>query len=428
MPVGNVTAFDAVTGDKLWMFRTVPQPGEFGNDTWLDDSWTYTGNVGVWPPMSADTENGLIYLPLEAATGDVFGGHRAGDNLFSQSLVCLDARTGKRVWHYQTVHHGIWDFDLPAPPVLLDITVDSRSIPAVAQVTKQGFVFVFDRHSGEPVWPIIERPVPQSDVPGERTSATQPFPTLPEPFEPQGVSEARLNAMTPEIFAESRRIARNYKLGPLYTPPSKATASSYGTLMAPSTSGGANWQGAVADPETSVLYVSSTSTVGVVGLVRDPQRSDMDYIGLRRDVEGPFGLPLVAPPWGRITAIDLNTGKHLWMVANADTPAEVRNHEKLQGVDIPRTGHDDRVGLLVTRSLLFAGEGSGLYGASGGGNMFRAHDKQTGEILAELDLGARQTGVPMTYAIAGRQFIVVAVGAPGRAGELVAISLPVPND
>ena len=259
MLVGNVTAYDALTGDKLWMFRTIPQPGEVGNETWLEDSWSYTGNLGVWPPMSADAEKGLVYLPLEAPTGDVFGGHRPGDNLFSQSLVCLDARTGERVWHFQTVHHGIWDFDLPAAPVLLDIKVDGESIPAVAQVTKQGFVFVFDRYSGKPVWPIEERPVAKSDIPGEQTSPTQPFPTLPEPFEPQGVSEARLNAMTPEIFAESKRIARQYKMGPLYTPPSAANNSSYGTLMAPSTAGGANWQGAVADPETSVLYVSSTS-------------------------------------------------------------------------------------------------------------------------------------------------------------------------
>jgi quinoprotein glucose dehydrogenase len=421
--VGNVSAFDARTGKRLWVFHTIPQPGEVGNNTWLSESWEYTGNVGVWTPMSADADRGLVYLPVEAPTGDVFGGHRPGDNLFSQSLVALDTKTGRRAWHFQTVRHGIWDYDLPAPPVLVDITVDGTNIPAVAQVTKQGFTFVFDRYTGKPVWPIVDQAVPQSDVPGEHTAATQPFPSLPEPFEQQGVDADSLNNLTPEIHAEARRIVRQYRMGPLYTPPTIATDKMFGTLMSPSTSGGANWQGAVADPDSAVLYVSSTSTIGVVGLASDPDRSDMALIGLRRDIDGPFGLPLEAPPWGRITAIDLNTGKRIWMVPNGDTPEAVRNHEKLKGVDIPRTGHGDRVGLLVTKTLLFAGEGSGIYGATGGGTKFRAHDKLTGEIVSTLDLGARQTGVPMTYAVNGQQFIVVAVGATGQAGELVALTV-----
>ena len=424
MPVGNVTGYDAVTGERLWIFHTIPQPGEHGHDTWQADSWRYTGNVGVWAPMSADPELGYVYLPVEAPTGDFYGGHRPGDNLFSQSLVCLDARTGERVWHFQTVHHGIWDYDLPAPPVLIDITVDGRDIPAVAQITKQGFTFVFDRRSGEPVWPIEERPVPQSTVPGEKTSPTQPFPTLPEPFDLQGITEDDLNDLTPEIHAEAKRIAARYTMGPIYTPPTVITDDNLGTLASAASIGGANWQGAVADPESGLMYVSSTASPAVLGLVSDPDRSNMRYVNSGPDPEGPFGLPLLRPPWGRITAIDLNTGKIRWAVANADTPEEFANHEKLAGVEVPRTGHDERSGLLVTRSLLFAGEGSGLYAYDFGGTAFRAHDKLTGEILVEVDLGIRQSGVPMTYAVNGRQFIVVAAGAPNRAGELIALTVP----
>ena len=424
MPVGNVTGYDAVTGERLWIFHTIPQPGEPGHETWLDDSWTFTGNVGVWAPMSADPELGYVYLPTEAPTGDYYGGHRPGDNLYSQSLVCLDAKTGERVWHFQTVHHPIWDYDLPAPPVLLDITVDGREIPAVAQITKHGLTFVFDRRNGEPVWPIVETPFPGSDVPGEITSPTQPIPSLPEPFMPNGVTEDSLNDLTPEILAEAKKIASEYTMGPVYTPATLYTDSNKGTLMSPSGGGGANWQGAVADPESGIMYVSSAATLGVLGMISDPDRSNMKYVQRSESIDGPFGLPLLAPPWGRITAIDMNTGKVLWNIANGDTPESVRNHEKLAGVDLPRTGHLERAGLLVTRSLLFAGEGAGLYGMWGGGTKFRAHDKRSGEILAEVDLGdVRQSGIPMTYAINGKQYIVVAAGAPNHAGELVALTL-----
>ena len=423
MPVGNVTAYDANTGERLWIFHTIPQPGEFGHDTWLEDSWEYTGNVGVWAPMSADPDLGYVYLPLEAPTGDNYGGHRPGGNLYAQSIVCLDVRTGERIWHFQTVHHPIWDYDLPAPPVLIDIEVDGVPIPAVAQITKQGFTFVFDRRTGDPVWPIEERPVAPSTVPGEITHPTQPFPTLPEHFQPNGVLESDLNDLTPEIFAEAKRIADQYTLGPVYTPPTVISENNRGTLVMPGTVGGANWQGAVADPETGIMYVSSTSSPVVHGLLSDPDRSNMRYVMGRDSLDGPFGLPLLKPPWGRITAIDLNTGKIRWVMANGDTPEEIVNHEKLQGVDLPRTGHDDRAGLLVTRSLLFAGEGIGLYGAAYGGSKFRAHDKLTGEILAEVDMGVRQSGVPMTYAINGKQYIVVAAGAANQAGELVALAI-----
>jgi len=424
MPVGNVTGYDAVTGERLWIFHTIPQPGEPGHETWLDDSWTYTGNVGVWAPMSADPELGLVYLPTEAPTGDYYGGHRPGDNLYAQSLVCLDAKTGARVWHYQTVHHPIWDYDLPAPPVLIDLEVDGVAIPAVAQITKQGTTFVFDRRNGQPVWPIVETPFPGSDVPGEKTAPTQPIPSLPESFMPNGVTIDSLNDLTPEIFAEAKRIASRYTLGPMFTPATIYSDTNGGTLMTPSGGGGANWQGAVADPESGIMYVSSAATLGVLGMITDPDRSNMQYVQRREQVEGPFGLPLLKPPWGRITAIDLNTGKVLWFIPNGPTPEWVTNHEKLVDVDLPQTGHEERAGLLVTRSLLFAGEGAGLYAMAGGGSMFRAHDKKTGEVLAEIDLGANQSGVPMTYAVNGKQYIVVAAGAPNRGGELIALALP----
>jgi quinoprotein glucose dehydrogenase len=424
MPTGHVMGFDARTGKRLWMFHTIARAGDAGGDSWSRDARAYTGNTGVWAPFSADVERGLVYLPVEAPTSDYYGGHRPGDNLYSSSLVCLDARTGERRWHFQLVHHDIFDYDTPTAPVLLDITVAKKRIAAVAQVTKQGFTYVFDRTSGKPVWPIIERPVPQSDVPGEVTARTQPIPTLPEPFERQGVSEADLNDLTPEIHAEARRIAARYRMGPLYTPPSLVTEASGGTLQVPGSQGGANWQGAVADPETGILYVSSTSTIGLMGLGKDPQRSNLDYILTANSrTTGPFGLPLARPPWGTIVALDLNTGKRLWTIANGDTPESVRNHEKLRGLALPPTGHDDRAGLLVTKTLLFAGEGAGMFVASEGGTMFRAHDKASGAILWEMDLGLRQTGIPMSYAVGGKQYLLVPVGAPGEAGQFIALTL-----
>lgn len=423
MPAGGVMGFDARTGKRLWTFRTIAQPGDPGANTWTDEARGYTGNTGVWAPISADLERGLVYLPVEAPTSDFYGGHRPGDNLYSSSLVCIDARTGVRRWHFQIVHHDIWDYDTPAAPVLLDIQVRGRKIPAVAQVTKQGRTYVFDRVSGKPVWPIVERKVPQSDVPGEVTSRTQPIPKLPEPFERQGVTQDSFNDLTPEIHAEALRIASRYRSGPTFSPPSLVTDTNLGTLQVPGSQGGSNWQGAVADPVSSVLYVSSTSTITYMGLVSEPDRSNLRYILAGSRITGPFGLPLGRPPWGTITALDMNTGKRLWSVANGDAPDYVRNHEKLRGVTLPRTGHDDRAGLLVTKTLLFAGEGAGMFVASEGGTKFRAHDKRTGEALWETDLKLRQTGLPMTYAIDGKQYILVPAGAPGEAGQFIAMRL-----
>ena len=429
MPVGHIRGYDVRTGERKWIFHTVPRPGEEGHDTWEGDSWKYTGNVSVWTSMSADPELGYVYLPTEAPTGDYYGGHRHGDNLFSQSLVCLDARTGERVWHYQLVHHGIWDYDLPAAPVLADIIVDGKKIKAVAQVTKQAFTFVFDRETGEPVWPIEERPVLQTTIPEEKTAPTQPFPTKPAPFDRQGVSEDDLIDFTPELKKEALEIGATYTLGPLFTPPTVVTETNKGTLNLPGSQGGANWQGAAFDPETGYLYVSSSTDPTPIGLVRSPNLSNMDYVRGRRlrlpEGGGPQGLPLIKPPWGRITAIDLNTGEHVWMMANGEVPDYVREHKALEGVALPRTGRPERVGLLVTKTLLFAGEGSGLFGMYGGGGpLLRAHDKATGKILSEFELPAHQTGVPMTYMHEGVQYIVVAVGKREHSAELVALRLP----
>ena len=428
---GWVRAYDARTGALKWSFHTVPQGGEPGVETWLDNSWQYTGNTGLWTPFSADAARGYVYLPIEAATGDFYGGHRHGNNLFSDALVCLDANTGRTVWYYQIVHHDIWDYDLPAPPVLVDITVRGKRIPAVVQVTKMGLAFVFDRVTGKPVWPIVERRVPQTDVPGELTSPTQPFPTRPAPYEPQGLQTQDLIDFTPEMKRQALEIVSHYRFGPPYTPPSVVGGDKLGSLLRPSLSGGANWQGAAVDPETGILYVSSISSVGPIGLRQDPKISDMSYIGAYGEgfpkgvLGGPFGLPLIKPPWGRITAINLNTGDHVWMIPNSNTPEWATNNPALAGIQLPaRTGSFDQVGLLVTKTLLFGGEGSGLWRAGGGGNKLFAYDKASGAILHELTLPANQSGAPMTYEVDGRQYIVIAVGAKAAPGELVALTLP----
>ncbi|MCX6214874.1 PQQ-binding-like beta-propeller repeat protein [Spirosoma sp.] len=423
---GDIMGYDVKTGKQLWIFRTIPQADEAGNETWEKDSWQYTGNAGAWAPLTADPALGYVYLPLEAATGDFYGGHRPGNNLFSQSLVCLDAKTGKKVWHYQLIHHDIWDYDLPAPPILADIRVDGKPIKAIVQVTKQAFAFVFDRVTGKPVWPIEERPVPKSDVKGEWTSPTQPFPTKPAAFDRQGYSDDILVDFTPEIKKAALKIVSRYKKGPLFTPVSVYDPpKNLGTLMLPDAVGGANWQGGVVDPETGMLYVSSSTVIRPMSLEAAPAISDMDYVAYMGNARiGPYGLPLVKPPYGRITAIDLNTGDHKWMVPNADTPSWVKDVPALKGIKIPRTGLPDRVGMLVTKTLLFAGEGAGLYGSDGGGgNKFRAYDKATGNIISEIELPANQSGLPMTYSMNGKQYIVVAVGAVGHPGELVALSL-----
>ncbi len=417
---GDVRGFDVRTGEPIWTFKTIPDPGEEGNETWLEDSWEYTGNAAVWAPISYDPETGYVYLPTEAATGDYYGGHRPGDNLFSTSLVCLDSRTGEKVWHFQIIHHDIWDWDNPTFPILADIEIDGEERKIVAQLTKQGFTYVFDRLTGEPIWPIEERPVPQTDVPGEWTSPTQPFPTKPPAFDRQGFSEDDLIDFTPEIKERALEAVSDFRMGSLFTPPSLAEApdGTKGTLMLPSTIGGANWEGGAIDPETGMLYVGSQTNATVLALIPGGDRSDMDYIfGFNRAQVAP-GVPIVKPPWGRITALDLSRGDLAWMVPNGDTPDHVAERLELDPALIPRTGKVSRAGILVTKTLLLAGEGAA------GDAVFRALDKATGETIAEIELPNAQVGLPMTYMHDGHQFIVVSVGGNGQPAELVALALP----
>ena len=419
---GHVRGFDVRTGERTWIFHTIPHPGEIGHDTWLDSAWAYTGNTAVWAPMSADPELGYVYLPIEAATSDYTGGHRPGNNLFSNTLVCLNAATGERVWHFQLVHHDIWDYDIPAAPILLDITVDGRPIKAVAQVTKQNFTYVFDRVTGEPVWPIEERPVPQTDIPGEWTSPTQPFPTKPAPFDRQGFSKDELIDFTPEIFDEALEIAKRYRWGSLFSPGSLKDAAdgTTGTLRIPYATGGANWEGGAVDVETGVLYVSSVSKIGVMAIGRpNPDRSDLQYyLSGTPIMRGPRQLPLLKPPYGRITAIDLNTGEHLWMILNGDGRDALAKNPALAGVDLPPVGHQTRALLLATKTLLFAGEG---YEAD---PILHVLDKATGQSIADIELPAAATGLPMTYMLDDKQYVVVPIGGRGNAAELVALTLP----
>ena len=429
---GAVRGFDARTGERRWIFHTIPRADEYGNDTWLNDSWRYTGNGSVWGQITVDPELGIAYLPTEMPTNDYYGGHRLGDNLFADSLVAVDLESGERRWHFQFIHHDVWDWDLPCAPILADITVNGREIKAVAQPSKQGWVYVFDRVTGEPVWPIEERPVVASDVPGELLSPTQPFPSKPPPFDRQGVSIDDLVDFTPEVKARAMEIAARYRVGPIFTPPVVADPNGpFGTLMLPSVAGGANWQGGSLDPETGVLYIFSNTQVSAIGLIHDPERSDMDFIrGLPPEVDPADaalnidGIPMIKPPWGRITAIDLNEGEILWQVAHGETPDNIREHPLLEGVTIPRTGRPGRIGTLVTKTLLIAGEGGRFTTPSGEvGAMLRAYDKATGEEVGAVFMQAPQTGSPMTYMLDGTQYIVVAMSGGGVAGELLAFRL-----
>jgi quinoprotein glucose dehydrogenase len=431
-PKGYFRGFDARTGKRLWIFHTIPKPGDFGHDTWLNGSSEFTGNTGVWGQVTVDEELGIVYLPLEMPTGDFYGGHRPGDNLFADSLVAVDLHTGERRWHFQTVHHDIWDWDLPCAPILADIVVDGRPIKAIAQPTKQGFVFVFDRATGEPVWPVEERPVAESDVPGEWTAKTQPFPVKPPPFDRQGVSIDDLIDFTPELRAQAVKLASSYRLGPIYTPPSLANDpdGTRGTLMMPSATGGANWPGGALDPETGILYIYSKTQIGRLSLENDPDRSNMNFISARGRGLPPLdidGLPIVKPPWGRITAIDLNRGEIVWQLAHGETPDHIRDHPALEGVELARTGQVGRIGTLVTRTLVISGDATTFTTPSGKeGAMLRAYDKATGNELGEVYMPAPETGSPMSYAVDGAQYVVLAIGG-NATGGLIAFKLPSPT-
>ena len=451
---GLVRGYDVRTGKRLWIFNTLPRRGEFGYDTWLEDSAEYNGNTGVWAQMSADAELGLVYVPVEMPTGDYYGGHRPGDNLFADSLVALDVKTGKRKWHFQTVHHDVWDWDLACAPILFDMQLNGRTVKAVAQPTKHAFLFVFNRETGEPIWPIEERPVPQSDVPKERTSPTQPFPTKPAPFDRQGISEDDLLDLTPALKAEAIDVAKRYKMGPLFTPPVVSSVDGpLGTLTLPSEVGGSNWPGGSFDPANSHLYIHSHAQVYVNGLVPpNPGQSDMSYVGGQARGGGAGagaaargagpggrgaaggggrggtvqGLPLIKPPYDQITAYDMNRGEIVWQKTHSSTPDDIRNHPALKGLTVPRLGQPGRtfIGTLTTRNLVIAGEG-GVHTNAAGRRiaLLRAYDKLTGEDVGAVEMPARQTGSPMSYQVDGRQFIVLAVSGNDGA-ELLAYALP----
>ncbi len=427
---GVILGIDARTGKKLWGFSGIPGHGEKGNETWLNESWTYTGNTGSWAQMSADAQLGLVYVPVEAPTGDYYGGHRHGDNLYSSSLVALDVKTGKRVWHFQTTHHDIWDWDLPSAPILADITVDGKAIKAVALPTKQNWLYVFDRTNGTPVWPIVETPVPKGDLPGEWYAPTQPIPSKPPAFGRQGFKTEDLVDFTPEIKAKAEAFVKNYRIGTLWEAPSERVAGgTQGTLQLAGSTGGPNWPGGSLDPESNVVYIYSKDEVTLLAMVRDPKRSNMDWINggggegaTRIAIDN---LPVIRPPWGTISAIDLNKGEILWQVAHGETDDAVKNHPALKGLTIPRTGRTGRVGVLTTKTLVMAGD-SGMATHPNGqrSGMFRAYDKLTGKELGAVPLPGPQTGSPMTYLHDGKQYIVVAVSGQGSAAELIGLTLP----
>jgi quinoprotein glucose dehydrogenase len=527
---GYIRGFDAKTGKRLWIFHTIPRPGEFGNETWEKDSWSYTGNTGVWAQMSADEELGLVYLPVELPTGDYYGGNRPGSGLFGESIVALDYKTGKRKWHYQLVHHGIWDMDIPCAPILTDITVDGRKIKAIAQPTKQSWLYVLDRTNGQPVWPIEERPVEQSTVPGEKTSPTQPFVTKPPAYDRQGVTIDDLIDFTPELRQQAIDAIKNYTIGPIFTPPVESKwPGPLATLILPSVTGGANWQGGSLDPDTNIFYIFTNTSPSPLGLLpADPARTDFGWTqGQARNPDAPAaagrggrggapagadagaaaggarggrggaaadagaaagggrgaggggrggaggggaaagaaaagggagaqagaagrgapgggapaggggggegggpgltvqGLPIIKPPYGRITALDLNQGTMVWQIAHGDTADNIKSNPALRGINLPRLGRQGRIGVLTTKSLVIAGEGGFVMEPNGQrGAMLRAYDKATGKDAGAVFIPAPQTGSPMTYMLNGRQYITVAISGNGYGAEYMTFRLP----
>lgn len=412
MPPGNVRGFDPRTGDIVWMFETIPQAGAFGNETWENGSWEYTGNTNSWTIMSADDELGIVYLPIGTPTNDWYGGLRHGDNLFAESLVAVEAKTGKRLWHFQMVHHGVWDYDLPAAPTLVDLTVEGKKIKAVAQISKQGFTYVFDRVTGDPVWPIIETPVPQSNVPGEKLSLTQPIPTKPPAFELQGLSDDTLVNFTPELRREAEQLIEQFDSGPLFTPPSLR-----GTINIPGWGGGGWWTGAAFDPDSGLFYIPSATIPIVVQLQEaDPEKSNLRYVrGGAMNVGGPQGLPLTKPPYGRIVATNLNSGEQEWMIPHGEG---IRQKIIDMGIlDPGPVGGPSRTGPLLTKTLLFVAQ------VDNGRNLLRAFDKATGAVVHEIELPLPPQGSPMTYAVKGQQYLSIAIGG-GPDSRLFTLSLP----
>ena len=456
---GYARGFDARTGKRLWIFHTIPKKGDFGYDTWEKGSAEYTGNTGVWSQVTVDEKLGLAYLPVESPTSDFYGGHRPGNNLFGETLVCVDLKTGERKWHFQLVHHPLWDMDISSAPILADITVDGKPVKAVAQPTKQGFLYMFDRVTGKPIWPMPERPVEVGNVPGEWYSPTQPIPTKPLAYSRNGVSMDDLIDFTPALREKAKQDVAKYHLGPVFTPPTVSKQEGpLGTLTMGTASGGTNWPGGSYDPETHIAYLyACNSCIEPIGLVPAPKEvSDMNYIAgvAGREVQimrGPgenagadspkppkkraaggftrleeADLPIVKPPYGTITAINLDKGEFVWQIAHGETPDVVRNSELLKGMNIPRTGQTTyNIGTLVTKTLVIAGEGQVTTTADHPrGAMLRAYDKATGKEVGAVYMPAPQSGSPMTYMVHGKQYIVVAVSGGPYSGEYIAYTLP----
>jgi len=463
---GYVRGFDVATGKRKWIFHTIPLKGEFGYETWLNGDAEQTGNAGVWAEMSADEELGLVYIPVEQPTGDEVGIYRRGNALFGETLLALDIDTGVRKWHYQFEHHGLWDRDIPCAPILCDIPHNGRMVKALAQPTKQAFLFVLNRETGKPLWPIVERRVEKGDVPGEWYSPTQPVPSKPPAYDMQGITVDDLIDFTPALRAEAVEFIKNYKTGPLYTPPVISTPDRWGTISVPGVQGGTNWPGGSYDPDTYTVYVYSKTQPAVLGIIPNEDKAVSDFAYVRGVAgnkvrpqmsmgaampagafRGPSpaakpaagqksappppgfltvqGLPLIKPPYGRITAIDLSKGDISWQVAHGETPDNIRNHPALKGLKIPRTGRPGNLGPLATKTLVICGE-AGFYTNEFGvrGAMLRAYDKATGEEKGAVYMSAPQSGSPMTYMLGGKQYIVVAIGGGNYGAELVAYRLP----
>ena len=421
---GDVRGFDAHTGEQVWVFQTVPQEGEHGNDTWGNDAWQTFGQANVWSAMSADDELGYVYLPVSSTTHNHYGGERPGANLFSQTLVCLKATTGERVWHYQLIHHGLWNYDPPAPPVLADIEVEGKAIKALALVSKQAFCYVLDRTTGEPVWPINEREVPQSKTPGEQSWPTQPFPSKPAPYDRQGLQEDDLIDFTPELRKRALEILEKYDHGPLFSPPSEK-----GTLVLPGGLGGSDWSGAALLPKKNVLYVPSRTDADIVWLEKvSSPRAFSAYASFKGSAEYVNGLPLTKPPYGRITAIDLDTGEHVWMSPVGQGPV---NHRALRDLDLPAMGWFHYNFILATETVLVVvsqqpdwwGDLSD-YNFVEQGPYLRAFDLDTGAVLAEMEFPGQPNGSPISYMADGRQYIVFPINDDRGVPQLVALALP----
>jgi glucose dehydrogenase len=424
---GDILAYDARTGEFLWKFHVIPRPGEVGHETWENDAWRWTGDVSSWAPMSADPERGIVYIPTNGPTSDWYGGFRPGDNLFGTSVIALDVQTGERVWHYQLVRHDLWNYDTPTAPILMDVTVDGQRIPGLFQATKQSFLYAFNRETGEPIWPFEDRPVPQSLVPGEQTAATQPFPTRPAPFDIQGLDDDELIDFTPELRQRAIEQLADVQRGPLFLPPLHADndLGYRGALWCPGSTGGMNITGPpVADPETGIIYITSHKACSGQGLMHGSVLDErftptgktvLDYASGQSIGAGNIeGLPIFKPPYGRITAIDMNTGEHLWWIPNGDTPDNIRDHPLLEGIDVGETGRSGHSAMMATPTLLLA------TGQGGDGTPFLyAIDKATGERLGSVEIpGVGRYGL-MSYLHEGRQYVVVQVP-----GELVALASP----